>query len=106
MNCDTAPIAEVEDWLAPRLGWTKYGDKWSCDGGGEYNRPMIGHTMEDAIACLPPGWDWSCTAHNWYAVNLHNPQQHVELVRINSPRDELVRLAAKAWMAQEENNEK
>ena len=95
MNPDTAPIEEVEAWL---IGKTiPYP---AC------LKATIGPSMDAAIACLPPGWDWSCTAHNWYAVNLHNPQQHVELVRINSPRDELVRLAAKAWMAQEENNEK
>lgn len=51
MNPDTAPIAEVEAWLAPRLGWINHCGKWSApDGNGEYSRPIIGPSMDAAIA--------------------------------------------------------
>lgn len=90
MNPDTAPIAEVEAWL---IGKTiPYP---AC------LKATIGPSMDAAIACLPEGWDWTCGPHAWYAMRIADSQE-VEVERVNSPRDELLRLAAKAWMKMEE----
>lgn len=105
MNPDTAPIAEIEAWLAPRLGWTNYGGKWNApDGGGEYSRPIIGPSMDAAIGCLPDGWDWGAALGRWWCHG--GPKRNVDVFRSGDPdktHDELLRLACKAWMVQEEN---
>lgn len=107
MNPDTAPIAEIEDWLAPRLGWTRRADgKWTIGGDGEFDHPIIGHAMEDAIACLPPGSTWVCSSTLWTAtITGLGEDQYVHVSRTQDPlaaRDELIRLAAKAWQKVEE----
>lgn len=112
MNPDTAPIAEVEAWLAPRLGWHALPDKpgWYSDGKGLslIAGVLIGPSMDAAIACLPPGCRWACNLCDWI-VYPPGPLdgRHIEHPRSGDPfaaRDELLRLAAKAWMKMEENN--
>ena len=110
MNPDTAPIAEVEAWLAPRLGWHALPDKpgWYSDGKGLslIAGVLIGPSMDAAIACLPPGWYWECEAGAWNAWPEQGPVvgMMVSSERSREPilaRDELLRLAAKAWMKME-----
>lgn len=105
MNFDTAPIAEVEEWIAPRLGWTRRADgKWTIGGDGDFDHPIIGHAMEDAIACLPPGWKWKCDAHSWSAWGRNwntGTIEHPRSGHVVLARDELLRLAAKACQAEE-----
>jgi hypothetical protein len=106
VNPDTAPIAEVEEWLAPRLGWTKHPDKsgWYHDGNGMSTHigVLIGPSMDAAIACLPPGcyWlghysVWLCVGENWVVDNDRSRDPA-------KARDELLRLAAKARAKMEE----
>lgn len=110
MNPDTAPIAEVEAWLAPRLGWHALPDKpgWYSDGKGLslIAGVLIGPSMDAAVACLPKGRNWSCCDRYWYAYGDCAP---VYTRRSNDPakaRDELLRLACKAWKMMEKTNEK
>lgn len=106
MNPVTAPIAEIEDWLAPRLGWIRCPDRlgWYSTGKGlsTHIGVLIGPSMEAAIACLPEGCHWQAYYVNWLCVK---PDHWVvEHPRSNDPakaRDELLRLAAKAWQAEE-----
>lgn len=91
MNPDTAPIAKVEAWL---IGKTiPYP---AC------LKATIGPSMDAAIACLPEGCTWQASETLWIAqVGI---KQWVTVNRSNDPataRDELLRLAAKAWMKQE-----
>ena len=65
---------------------------------------LIGPSMEAAIACLPPGWKWKCTAHDWSAWGRNwntGTIEHPRSVHVELARDELLRLAAKAWQAEE-----
>ena len=108
MNPVTAPIAEIEDWLAPRLGWIRCPDRlgWYSTGKGlsTHIGVLIGPSMEAAIACLPPGWKWKCTAHDWSAWGPNwntGTIEHPRSVHVELARDELLRLAAKAWQAEE-----
>lgn len=96
MNPDTAPIAEVEAWL---IGKTiPYP---AC------LKATIGPSMDAAIACLPPGCYWECNQDAWYARQIRNGQiLRTFTDRSGDPakaRDELLRLAAKAWAKMEES---
>jgi len=114
VNPDTAPIAEVEAWLAPGLGWTKHPDKpgWYHDGKGMSTHlgVLIGTSMDAAIGCMPPGSTWVCSSTLWTAtITCHGEDQYVHVSRTNDPfsaRDELLRLAAKVRMKMEDSNEK
>lgn len=95
MNPDTAPIAEVEAWL---IGKTiPYP---AC------LKATIGPSMDAAIACLPDGATWTCSPCFWSArlagdftgFAIH----HKRSMDPAKARDELLRLAAKAWMKMEE----
>lgn len=112
MNFDTAPIAEIEEWLAPRLGWTKHTDKpgWYYDGNGMSTHigVLIGPSLGSAIDCLPPGCRWAC---NWWDWIVYPPcpldGNPIEFPRSKDPakaRDEVLRIAAKAWAKMEERN--
>lgn len=84
MNPDTAPIAEVEAYLLER------------------GMDILGRSIDAAIACLPPGWYWECEAGAWNAWPEQGPVvgMMVSSERSREPilaRDELLRLAAKAW---------
>jgi len=105
MNPDTAPIAEIEEWLAPRLGWTKHPSRqvwYHYEKGHSAHGVLIGPSMDAAIGCLPEGCHWQAYYVNWLCVK---PDHWVvEHPRSNDPakaRDELLRLAVKAWMAKE-----
>ena len=94
MNPDTAPIAEVEAWL---IGKTiPYP---ACI------KATIGPSIDAAIACLPPGWEWSCNLTTWNARRWKcGLLFRTFAYRSNDPtkaRDELLRLAAKACQAEE-----
>lgn len=87
MNPDTAPIAEVESYLLER------------------GMDILGRSIDAAIACLPPGCRWACNLCDWI-VYPPGPLdgRHIEHPRSGDPfadRDELLRLAAKAWQKEE-----
>lgn len=104
MNPDTAPIQEIEAFLLSRVPES---------GPATYhfhpvdNGPITRHirdTMDAAIACLPPGWKWKCTAHNWSAWGPNwntGTIEHPRSGHVVLARDELLRLAAKACQAEE-----
>lgn len=98
MNPDTAPIAEIEAWLIERVSRVN----WWVMNHGMYIR----NTMDAAIACLPPGWEWSCNLTTWNARRWKcGLLFRTFAYRSNDPakaRDELLRLAAKAWQKMEE----
>jgi len=76
MNPDTAPIEEVEAWLAPRLGWHALPDKpgWYSDGKGLslIAGVLIGPSIDAAVACLPKGRNYSASAWSgWLSMAQH-----------------------------------